>query len=159
MIAGGRARWSVLVLALAVSVGAALYVSQEAPQPVAAAQAAPWRASITPVIVREVAPAWRPTPSQAHPPLEIFSPPAEQNSSAEPAAPAAPQVPALSVIGAMRDGDQIVVFLSDGQNGHAVGEGDTVNARYRVQAIRPSAITLLDLRTRRQMKLKIGELP
>lgn len=159
MIAERRTRWLVLTFLLAASGGAALYVSQDVAEPVAAAQAAPSRAHVAPIVVEEVAPVWREPLAKGRPPMEIFAPPQSEAPAAEAPAAAVARAPALSVIGKMRDGDDVIVFLSDGRNGHAVGKGETVNDRYRVQSIEPPAITLLDLRTRRRFKLQIGELP
>lgn len=155
----GRARWTLLTLALLASVGAALYASHDSPEPLASARAAPARAPVASVVVEEAGPAWRAALANAPPPMDVFTPPKEDAAAAEAPVAAAPRAPSLSVIGAMREGGEILVFLSDGRNGHAVGKGDTVNDRYRVQSIAPPAITLLDLRTRRSFKLQIGELP
>ena len=51
MIAERRTRWLVLTFLLAASGGAALYVSQDVAEPVAAAQAAPSRAHVAPIVV------------------------------------------------------------------------------------------------------------
>lgn len=159
MSAGGRARWLILMLALAASVGAALYVSQTGPDAVTTAQAAPLRARAAPVAVQEAAPVWRAPLGNAVAPMEIFAQPETQAPQAAAPVAAAPRTPALRVIGAMREDGEVIVFLSDGKNGHAVSKGDTVNERYRVQTIAPPAMTLLDLRTRRRIRLQIGALP
>ena len=85
-------------------------------------------------------------------PRQGWTPPAV---SAVPAAPAAPPLP-FTFGGRYTEGTKIFIFLTEGAKMHAVREGDTVNATYRIEKIDPAAITLTYLPLGLQQILPTG---
>jgi hypothetical protein len=73
-----------------------------------------------------------------------------------PPRPIAPPVP-FTYMGKLRSGDDIAVFLTQGDRNLVLHEGDTVDSVYRVEHIADNAITLLYLPLDERQTIPIGE--
>ena len=169
--AAGKRQYG-LWLALALTVGATLWTAiHEDDTAVDAAMAA--RAHARPRIpasrdVRSVPPqpprldlAVLQQPRLGAAPGELFDSEPPPDKQAELAAAAAPQVPAVPALpytyaGKLIDGDDYIVFLTQGDKNYSVRVGDALGD-WRVEAIRPPRMILSYVPMQAEVPLMIGE--
>lgn len=73
-----------------------------------------------------------------------------------PPAPTAPPLP-FRYLGALFEDGGATVFLGDGQRTHVVRAGDTIDGRYRIDAITPKKVTFVFLPLDQRQELVIGK--
>jgi hypothetical protein len=84
------------------------------------------------------------------------APPGPVVAAPPPPPPSAPALP-FTYMGRLVEGEDIAVFLSQGERNLVVREGDTIDATYRVELIAESAITLTYLPLDQRQTIVIGE--
>lgn len=72
-----------------------------------------------------------------------------------PPAPSAPPLP-FSYLGKYSDGNEVVVFVSSGEQNFVVHQGDIVNGNYRIDEIAPPTMTITYLPLNQKQTLEIG---
>ncbi len=147
-----------LCLAVAVAVGSRYYFPEDAAQrdatPAAPSRGATRATDTTLGDALTLSPRLQRTPPESgQSPRDIFEtkswyvpppppPPPPPVVAAPPPPPMAPPLP-FQFMGWMDDGERLRAFLSQGEKVYAVGEGDPVEASYRVQRVEPNRITFL----------------
>jgi hypothetical protein len=83
--------------------------------------------------------------------------PAEPAVAAPPPPPPSPPALPFTYLGKLVEGEDIAVFLTQGERNLVVRQGDTIDATYRVERIAESAITLTYLPLDQRQTIVIGE--
>lgn len=73
----------------------------------------------------------------------------------KPPPPAPPPLP-FTYLGKAIDGEQVTVFVAQGDRNYALKTGDVIDGIYRVEAITPPVMTLTYIPLRMQQTLEIG---
>ena len=176
-----RQRWILLGGLLAATLAAAAWVGDRAasdPELVAASEAdsnaAPSRSSrddaatrppqlnLEKLRSRELGTASRdpfavrkPRMQKPGPPVQA-PPPAQVVAAPPPPPPSAPPLP-FTYMGKLVEGDDVVVFLSQGERNLVARQGETIDSIYRVERIAEGAITLTYLPLDQRQTIVIGD--
>ncbi len=97
-----------------------------------------------------------PRPRVAKPGLPVPAAPAVQSVAAPPSPPTAPPLP-FTYMGKLMSGNDVAVFLVQGERNLVVREGETIESSYRVERIADDAITLTYLPLNQRQTILIGE--
>lgn len=94
-------------------------------------------------------------------PFRTLGRPEPEEEADEPPAPEPPRAPPLpfAYIGRYVDGDRVVLFLTQGEESHAVREGDTIDGVYRVDSITEARVQLTYLPLNQRQELLLGGNP
>jgi hypothetical protein len=95
----------------------------------------------------------RPRAGKPKPPAPAV--PAVQSVAAPPPPPTAPPLP-FTYMGKLMSGNDVAVFLTQGERNLVVREGETIDSSYRVERIAEGAITLTYLPLNQRQTILIG---
>jgi hypothetical protein len=159
-----RQRWTVLGSALALTLGLAAWLGEDAEEPdeppADRPPAASAEAPAGPAQSGRVGQLAAARPGEAGEITDIFAPqawqrPAAASPQAEPNAPEVVQLP-FTYLGKLVDGSRVTVYLATEKRNLAVRKGDVIDDTWRVESIGPTTMVFRYLPEDRRESLPIG---